>query len=190
MPVAPFAGVARVGAVGANSCVTVFLKIETELLPSFETTKSGLPSPSMSPRATSFGDVPAAKSTLDANEPAVMLPIVLVFRNIETVLLTLLVTAISGLPSPSTSPSATERAFVPVVKSTLAAKDPVVILPLVLVFRNMEIELPVQLVTTMSGLPSPSTSPSAIRCAYVPTVKSTLVANDPVVILPGVLMLR
>jgi len=40
---------------------------------------SGLPSPSISPITTLFGFVPVVKSTLVANEPAVIEPDVLVF---------------------------------------------------------------------------------------------------------------
>ena len=83
-----------------------------------------MPSPSISARTTPDGFVPVLKSTLAANEPAVIVPDVLVFRKTETVLVVKFVTAISGLPSPSMSPKAILCGLdpVPVVKSTVAAK--------------------------------------------------------------------
>ena len=78
------------------------------------------------------------KSTLAAKELAVIAPVVLVFLNTETEVLPLFATAKSGLPSPSRSPMATPKGDAPVVKSTLAAKELVVIAPVVLVFLNTE----------------------------------------------------
>ena len=115
--------------------VLVFLNTETVLLVAFATTKSGLPSPSISPIATTSGPVPVVKSTFAANELAVMNPEVLVFLKTETVLPLLFVTAKSGLPSPSMSPMATLYGPAPVVKSTLAANELAVMEPEVLVFR-------------------------------------------------------
>ena len=63
-----------------------------------------------------------------------------VFRNIETEDTEVFAMAKSGFPSPSKSLMATDRGFVPVVKSTFAAKDPVVIEPLLAVFLNIEME--------------------------------------------------
>ena len=89
----------------------------------------------MSPMATLKGFVPVLKSTLVANELAVMEPDVLVFLYIETVLLFQFVTTKSGLPSPSMSPMAIPIGDDdPVVKSTLVANELVVIEPEVLVF--------------------------------------------------------
>ena len=59
---------------------------------------------------------------------------VIVFRSTETELLPEFVRARSGFPSPSMSPIAKPIGFVPVVKSTLAANEPDVIEPEVLVF--------------------------------------------------------
>jgi len=78
------------------------------------------------------------RSTLVAKELVVMEPELLVFLNTETVLLVLLVTAKSGLLSPSMSPMATLNGPAPVVKSTLAANELVVMDPDVLVFLNIE----------------------------------------------------
>ena len=114
--------------------VLVFLNIETLLPGPFETARSGLPSPSISPMATKYGPVPVGKSTLVANDPAVMEPEVLVFLNTETVLLPVFAVTMSILPSPSISPMATKYGAVPVTKSTLVANDPAVIEPEVLVF--------------------------------------------------------
>ena len=52
-----------------------------------------------------------------------MVPDVLVFLNTDTVPLELFATARSSLPSPSISKIATYLGCVPVVKSTLAAKE-------------------------------------------------------------------
>ena len=103
--------------------VLMFLNTETVLL-LFVTAKSGLPSPSRSPMAMLNGPDAVVKSTLVANEPAVMEPEVLVFLNTENVLLALLAITKSGLPSPSMSPIATlyGLAPVPAVKSTFEAK--------------------------------------------------------------------
>ena len=65
----------------------VFLKTETVLLLAFATTKSDLPSPSMSPMAGPIGLLPVVKSTFEAKELAVMEPGALVFLKTETVLL-------------------------------------------------------------------------------------------------------
>ena len=81
-------------------------------------------------------------------------PLVEVLRKTETLPALEFVTAISNFPSPSKSPIATENGFKPVVKSTLAAKLPLVILPLVEVLRKTEIEFELTLATTISCLPS------------------------------------
>ena len=141
--------------------VLVFLKTEIVLLALFVTARSGLPSPSMSPRATQYGVVPGVKSTLAANEPVVMEPEVLVFLYTETVLPVSLATTKSDLPSPSISTITIPSGTVPVVKSTLAAKEPVVMEPEVLVFLRTETVLPLLFATAKSGLPSPSMSPMA-----------------------------
>ena len=142
----------------------------------------------MSPIATPIGLVPVGKSTLAANEPAVIVPAILMFLKTETVLLVLLVTTRSGLPSPSISPMTTQVGIVPVAKSTLAANELAVIDPEVLVFLKTEMVLAVQFATARSGLPSPSMSPMAMLYGPVPVVKSTLAENEPAVIVPETLM--
>src|SRR5437773_987086 len=62
----------------------VFLRTETAVDPSFATTTSGFPSPSISPIASPNGEVSGAKATLEANETD---PLVLVFLKTETVVL-------------------------------------------------------------------------------------------------------
>src|SRR5471032_2209511 len=80
-------------------------------------------------------------------------------RNMDTVLLPLLTTARSGLPSPSRSPIATLIAAAPVAKSASAAKEPDVMEPLLAVLRKTDtVE---KLARARSGLPSPSRSPIA-----------------------------
>jgi hypothetical protein len=59
-------------------------------------------------------------------------------RNIDTLLEIKFVTAMSGLPSPSISPIATLKGFDPVANVTCVAKDPLVMLSLLLVFRNTD----------------------------------------------------
>jgi hypothetical protein len=86
--------------------------------------------------------VPVVKFTADAKDVAVMLPLVLVFRSTETVLLASLATTRSTFPSPSRSPRATLNGLLPVPKSTLVANELAVILPLVLVLRSTETVLP------------------------------------------------
>ena len=119
----------------------VFLNTEIELLPKFATVNSGFPSPSRSPTTTPNGLEPVVKSTFEANELEVIAPVMLVFLNTETVLLLKFTTANSGFPSPSRSPMTTPKGFVPVVKSTLEANEPVVIAPMVPVFLNTETEV-------------------------------------------------
>ena len=88
----------------------------------------------MSPMETELGYLPVAKSIFVAK---LIVPKLLVLRNTETELAKLptLVIAKSGLPLPSKSPIAIEIGFVPVVKSTFAAKLSVPLLP---VFRKTE----------------------------------------------------
>ena len=112
----------------------------------------------------------------------------IVFLSTETVLLVLFATDISGLPSPSMSLRTTHKGAVPVVKSNFAANELAAIVPEVLVFLKTEIELLFWFATAKSGLPSPSMSPTVIFNGVVPVVKSTLAANDPVVIEPEVLV--
>jgi hypothetical protein len=166
----------------------VFLKIEIVLLFSFATTKSGLPSPSTSPAATLVGLDPVVKSTFEAKELAVMEPEVLVFLKTETELLLLFATVKSGFPSSSTSLTATLYGLAPVVKSTFEAKELDVMEPEVLVFLKTEIVLLPQFATVKSGLPSPSTSLTAILIGVSPVVKSTFGAKELDVIEPEVLV--
>ena len=107
--------------------------------PLLDTTKSGLPSPSISPTATLIGPVPLVISNLVAKLPAVILPLVAVFRNSDSVFELKLPTKISFLLLPSKSPIAKEIGPVPTTKSTFVAKLLVVILLTVVVLRNREI---------------------------------------------------
>ena len=87
---------------------------------------------------------------------ASMVPKVAVFLKIETgVALELFVeltTAKSFLPSPSISPMATDFGFAVTAKSTLVAKLPVLIVPMVEVLRNIEIVLAILFTDISSGL--------------------------------------
>src|SRR5258708_2202963 len=138
--------------------------------------------------ATPPGAAPVAKSTFATNEPVVIELVVLVFLKTETVFGLLLVTAKSSFPSPSISAIATACGFAAAVKSTFAAKEPVVIDPAVLKFLKTEIVLLVLLGTTKSGFPSPSTSPKTTLYGADPDAKSTFAANEPIVIDPDVLV--
>jgi hypothetical protein len=131
--------------------------------------------------ATELGLEPVVKSTFAANDPEVMLPLVLVLWNTDTVFELRLATAKSGLPSPSKSPMATENGAVPVVKSTLVANDDGAILPKVLVFLKTEIVFEVLFTITISGLPSLSKSPNLTNIGTLETHmnnKNMLVMRD------------
>ena len=151
------------------------------------TVRSGLPLPSRSPMAKKKGFDPVVKSTLVAKLLVVMLPLLEVLRKTEIWFELAFSTARSDLPFPSRSPMATEQGLSPAVKSTLAAKLPGVILPLLEVLRKTETLPVVPFATARSGLPSPSRSPMAIERGAVPVVKSTLAAKLTVPLLEVVL---
>ncbi len=65
--------------------VAVLRKTDTLFELPFDTAKSGFPSPSKSPIATEIGPVLVEKSTLSAKLAELMLPLVDVLRNTETV---------------------------------------------------------------------------------------------------------
>jgi hypothetical protein len=88
----------------------------------------------MSAIITFLGLGPAVKFTAGPNELVVMLPSVLWFRKTETLVLPLLAETISGLPSPSKSPTATPVAVDPTGKITGDANVLVVMFPGVLEF--------------------------------------------------------
>src|SRR6185437_9536029 len=108
----------------------------------------------------------------------------------DTVLLPKLATARPGLPSPSRSPIATLIGFIPVAKSTLAAKEAAVMGPLLAVLRNTDTVLLPSLATARSGLPSPSRSPIATLIVPLPVAKSTLAAKEAAVMGPLLAVLR
>ena len=116
----------------------------------FATAKSGLPSPSKSPIDIDLGPIPVAKSTLGAKLSVLILPLIEVFRNIETVAELELVTAKSSLPSPSKSLMDNEVGPKPVVKSTLMVKLPKLMLPLVDVLRNTETVFELKFINCLS----------------------------------------
>ena len=88
------------------------------------------------------------------------------------------VATISILPSPSISPAYTPRVLVPVVRSTLVAKDDEDIVPGVAVFRNTDTELELLLETARSVLPSPSKSAATTFTGVEPVANVTAVPND------------
>src|SRR3989304_2172487 len=99
--------------------VPVPRRIETLLLASFATARSGFPSPLRSPIATDSGLGPTAKFVAGPKAP-VPLP-----RRIETLLLKLFATARSGLPSLLRSPIAPEYGVSPTAKLGADPKAPV-----------------------------------------------------------------
>ena len=110
----------------------ICLITDTVLSELLATAKSGLPSPSMSHILTERGFAPVAKSTFAAK---LTVPGVEVLLKTDTVLGTEIAATKSGLPSPFISPKLTEKAPMPVVKSTLVAKLTV---PEVEVLRNTD----------------------------------------------------
>ena len=97
---------------------------------------SALKSPSRSPTATLLGAAPVPKSVLAANELLLIVPLVAVLRNTDTVLDVELAVTISAWPSPLMSPIAMLYGLPPVVKSTFAASEPEPIVPLVAVLTE------------------------------------------------------
>ena len=126
----------------------------------------------MSLAARFIGVDAVVKSTFDANDAVFIVPDVAVFCNIDIVLLPWLLVAMSSLPSPFRSTRTTARGLAPVVKSTFAANEPAVSVPVVLMLRNTEIVLLFTLLTARSGLPSPSMSPMATLYGLTPVVAS------------------
>ena len=145
---------------------------------------SGLPLPSTSAAEMHTGLLPVGKSTLVANELAVILPLVAVFLNTDKVLELRFAHAISILPSPSKSSVTTSLGKVPVVKLTIEASEAASMVPDVAVFLNTPTLLAPVLTTTMSGRLSPSRSETDRFIAPDPAAKSTLVAKEPVVSAP------
>src|SRR5688572_3683077 len=106
-----------------------------------------------------MGLVVVATSTRESNETDDGR---LVFLKTETTADPELTTATSGRPSLFRSLMTMPRGLLAVIKSTLAAKE---VLPeLTLVFLKTEIVLANRLLTTTSGFPSKSISPTAIPC--------------------------
>jgi len=134
-------GKSTVGAkVGVVAPVGVVLRrMEVVSLPWFAVATSGEPSPLKSPMLTENGLAPVGKSTLGA-KVGMRVPMVVVLRRMEVVLLIRFATATSGEPSPLKSPMLAEKESVPVVKSTLGAKVGVVA-PVGVVLRKMEVLL-------------------------------------------------
>ena len=106
-----------------------------------------------------------------------MIPMVPVFLKTETLFPLALAIARSGLPSSFKSPMAIPIGRVPPFKSTLTSNDPELIVPPVAMFLRMEILLLLQ-PTTISCLPSPSTSRTANEYAPDEVAKSTFDKNE------------
>lgn len=131
VPTTPLVGLKLV-IVGAGAVLIVFRKIERT--PETPTpTRSGLPSPSISPVSAARRFEPTANFA--ANE-TVEVVVVLIRTDIPP---TSLATITSDLPSPLRSPSVRSSAS-PVVKLDAAANDDALITPEVVVFRNTDTE--------------------------------------------------
>ena len=125
-----------------------------------------------------------------ASELVVIDPLECTLRKTETVPLPVLPTITSSLPSASRSASLSPCGALPVAKSTRAPNEPLVRLPTELVFWKIDTFGAAESTTTNSRLPSPSKSPIATSHAWPPVEKSTLAASEPLVIVPGVAVLR
>ncbi len=80
----------------------------------------------------------------------------------------------SSLPSPLTSPTATDHGAVPVAKSVLAPKPPVPLPSSTLTVLSLTFDV------ARSSLPSPLTSPTATWYGLAPVAKSVLAPKPPV----------
>ena len=109
---------------------------------------------------------------------AAMLTVGVVLRKMETVSLARFTTATSSEPSLLMSPMLTQKASIPVGKSTLGAKVGVVA-PVGVVLRRMEtVLLPVlRFATAKSAFPSPLMSPMLTELGRLPVEKSSLGAK-------------
>ena len=125
-----------------------------------ETTKSYHPSLFKSPTSIEEGPLAVAKSTFAAKLDALITPVVDVFLKIEMVFEPLFTTTISSFPSASISDNAIATGFVPVIKSTFAAKLPALTDPAEAVFLKIEMVFELLFATTISTFPSPSKSPN------------------------------
>ena len=157
--------------VGVETVEVVLKKTERLLCP-FVKAKSGLPSPLRSPMETELGELPVVKSVLEEKE-GVAAPLVVVFKNTETLSATRFAVAKSGFPSPLRSPMETEEGILPVVKSVLEEKEGVAA-PLVVVLKNTETLSEKLFATAKSGLPSPLRSPMETETGLLPVVRSVL----------------
>ncbi len=125
LPVAKVCWGAKEGVVAPGAVVlssVVFSSTPTFLSEELATRRSGLPSPLTSPNAAEKGLLPVAKVCWAAKED-VADPGAVVFSSTPTVPSPSLATRRSGLPSPLTSPTATETGFPPVAKVCWGAKE-------------------------------------------------------------------
>ena len=102
--------------------VAVLRNTDTVFDVKLDTTRSSLPSPSTSDRATPSGPVPTVKSTFAAKDPAEMDPLLLIFLYTETAADVAFPITRSVLPSPSMSPKATPYAPLVPANVSLASK--------------------------------------------------------------------
>ena len=186
VPVAKVTWGAKLGVVAPVG--VVLSRIEALLSLKFAVAKSGLPSPLISPMLMELGKLPVAKVTWEA-KVGMVAPVVVVLSRMEAVLLLMLATAKSGLPSPLKSPMLTDSGLRSVAKVTWVAKVGVVALVGVVLSR-IETVLLLKFVTAKSGLLSPLMSLMPTDSGKLPCGKVTWVAKVGVVALVGVVLSR
>src|SRR5258707_58492 len=130
-------------------------------MPWGETTSSTSP-PGPKATLTDGGGAVVGGASLSIMVPVAVLrlSVTVVFNSTDTVLSLPLATTRSGLPSPLTSATATERGGLPVAKVCWVAKEGVVA-PGAVVFNSTDTVAEAELLTTRSGLPSPLMSATA-----------------------------
>ncbi len=177
VPIGPDDGVKET-IVGDKISPSTFLRMGIVFSELLAVRRSGLPSPSRSPRKVK--PQPLTKSTGGAKDEAEIVPKVAVFLNTDFLSVVVEFVIMSTLPSPSMSLA---TGLVPGPILTLLSKDPAVI-PLVLMFRKAARTLVEA--TMMSGLLSPSMSDRITVWADGSAVKSTVGAREPELITPTV----
>src|SRR5262249_6609580 len=164
VPVAKVCWGAKDGVVAPAA--VVFNSTDTVVLPKLATRWEGRRAGLACRTATELGWVPVEKVCWGARA-GVAAPAAVVFTSTETVLLPKWATRRSGLPSPLTSPTATELGALPVAKVCWGAKEGVVA-PAAVVFSSTDTVALPELATRRSGRPSPLTSPTATERGAVP----------------------
>ena len=167
LPVAKVCWAAKVGVVAPAA--VVFSSTDTVAELWLATIRSGRPSPLTSATAAERGKPPVANVCWEA-KLGVPLIGASVFSTTDTVLEPRFAVAMSGRPSPFTSPTTRELGPLPVAKVCCAAKLGVVA-PAAVVFSSTDTELELPLATARSRRPSPFTSFNTIEVGVLPVAK-------------------